>query len=346
MQQTSKYQFNLVEGSDDFSPTPLNQNMEKVEEVLETLDAAVDEAQSTAKNELLTKLRRDGYDLYQVTGRAARNDLLTFPPRGMVINGLHTAAELARAGICVHLEQGGIQIGPVTGLSLAKINSAAYDWIVGNAPEIADSATASVKFRSAFRGTITKLNVWYHRTNVNNTGQLPLYVRLYDQDTGVQIYQSEKLTGEVMSYTDTTDTLNVSVPIEPNRHYRLELYTSGDVFTGTIGFGVMSSNGLTGEASAQVITSCAVTDSIALDTPADQAVAVVHYSGGSQAPTVTLGGQTMVAGTPKTATALDGTSCTELEFFLAETFTGTQTLTTSFQSASDMILHDTGAYFN
>ena len=37
MQQTSKYQFNLVEGSDDFSPTPLNQNMEKVEEALETI---------------------------------------------------------------------------------------------------------------------------------------------------------------------------------------------------------------------------------------------------------------------------------------------------------------------
>ena len=35
MQQTSKYQFNLVEGSDDFSPAPLNQNMEKVEEELE-----------------------------------------------------------------------------------------------------------------------------------------------------------------------------------------------------------------------------------------------------------------------------------------------------------------------
>ena len=34
MQQTSKYQFNLVEGSDDFSPAPLNQNMEKVEEEL------------------------------------------------------------------------------------------------------------------------------------------------------------------------------------------------------------------------------------------------------------------------------------------------------------------------
>ena len=48
MQQTSKYQFNLVEGSDDFSPTPLNQNMEKVEEALSVLNAAVETAQTTA----------------------------------------------------------------------------------------------------------------------------------------------------------------------------------------------------------------------------------------------------------------------------------------------------------
>ena len=37
MQQTSKYQFKLIEGTDDFSPTPLNDNMERVEEELEGL---------------------------------------------------------------------------------------------------------------------------------------------------------------------------------------------------------------------------------------------------------------------------------------------------------------------
>ena len=41
MQQTSKYQFNLVEGSDDFSPTPLNQNMEKVEEQFDVVAEAL-----------------------------------------------------------------------------------------------------------------------------------------------------------------------------------------------------------------------------------------------------------------------------------------------------------------
>ena len=38
MQQTSKYQFKLIEGTDDFSPTPLNDNMEKVEEQFEAVE--------------------------------------------------------------------------------------------------------------------------------------------------------------------------------------------------------------------------------------------------------------------------------------------------------------------
>ena len=40
MQQTSKYQFNLVESGDAFSPAPLNDNMEKVEAALENAEAA------------------------------------------------------------------------------------------------------------------------------------------------------------------------------------------------------------------------------------------------------------------------------------------------------------------
>ena len=41
MQQTTKYQFNLVDATDDFSPAPLNQNMEKVEEELDSLTSAL-----------------------------------------------------------------------------------------------------------------------------------------------------------------------------------------------------------------------------------------------------------------------------------------------------------------
>ena len=46
MQQTTKYQFKLIEGSDDFSPQPLNDNVEKMEEVLTELDTAIVVVQS------------------------------------------------------------------------------------------------------------------------------------------------------------------------------------------------------------------------------------------------------------------------------------------------------------
>ena len=41
MQQTSKYQFNLVEGSDDFSPAPLNQNAQKTEAALVAMEESL-----------------------------------------------------------------------------------------------------------------------------------------------------------------------------------------------------------------------------------------------------------------------------------------------------------------
>ena len=140
------------------------------QEAINDLSQSAAQSQAAAKTELFNKLRQSGYDLYQMAGRAACKNLFSFAAKSMVINTLHTAEELARAEICLHLTGGGIQIGPATELTLAKINAAIYEWTNGEAASISASATAAVKFRSTFRGTITKLNVWYHRTNVNNTG--------------------------------------------------------------------------------------------------------------------------------------------------------------------------------
>ena len=41
MQQTNQYKFNLIESGDQFSPAPLNENMEKVEEVLGELQQKI-----------------------------------------------------------------------------------------------------------------------------------------------------------------------------------------------------------------------------------------------------------------------------------------------------------------
>ena len=45
MQQTTKYQFKLIEGSDDFSPQPLNDNVEKVEELFQDMAETVEAVQ-------------------------------------------------------------------------------------------------------------------------------------------------------------------------------------------------------------------------------------------------------------------------------------------------------------
>ena len=47
MQQTNKYKLNLIEKDDTFSPDPLNDNMEKVEEALEREAAARQAADAT-----------------------------------------------------------------------------------------------------------------------------------------------------------------------------------------------------------------------------------------------------------------------------------------------------------
>ena len=41
MQQTDKYQFKLIEGTDAFSPQPLNENMEQVEQALSELESSL-----------------------------------------------------------------------------------------------------------------------------------------------------------------------------------------------------------------------------------------------------------------------------------------------------------------
>lgn len=44
MQHTNQYQFNLIENTDTFSPDPLNENAEKMEEELAELSKSIEEA--------------------------------------------------------------------------------------------------------------------------------------------------------------------------------------------------------------------------------------------------------------------------------------------------------------
>ena len=84
MQQTSKYQFNLVENTDDFSPTPLNQNMEKVEEELEGIEESLTEGLAEVMANLGSggQNARVAYGSYTGTGDAKT---LTFPFKPLLV---------------------------------------------------------------------------------------------------------------------------------------------------------------------------------------------------------------------------------------------------------------------
>ena len=83
MQQTTKYQFKLIEGSDDFSPQPLNDNVEKVEQALTEFEAALETVQDAT--EVLP------YVTGSYTGDGSTNDrviTLGFMPKFVIITGM------------------------------------------------------------------------------------------------------------------------------------------------------------------------------------------------------------------------------------------------------------------
>ena len=82
MQQTTKYQFNLVDTTDDFSPEPLSQNMEKVEEALEGIEESLTEGLAEVMANLGSggQNARVAYGSYTGTGTygASSPNTLTF----------------------------------------------------------------------------------------------------------------------------------------------------------------------------------------------------------------------------------------------------------------------------
>ncbi len=96
MQQTTKYQFNLVDATDDFSPTPLNQNAQKTEDLIEGVEedlAALETQISGQLDELEEALGSGGHTCriawgsYTGTGSAGSGspNTLTFGFKPMVI---------------------------------------------------------------------------------------------------------------------------------------------------------------------------------------------------------------------------------------------------------------------
>ena len=87
MQQTSKYQFNLVDATDDFSPEPLNQNAQKTETALTEMEETL--AQVAAANRVVK--------LAQLSGGAAAQ-ILTIDFSDIAL-GDYQSVELCLSGI-------------------------------------------------------------------------------------------------------------------------------------------------------------------------------------------------------------------------------------------------------
>jgi len=94
MQQTAKYQFNLIEREDVFSPDPLNENMEKVEGALEAVQAEAKagddtEAQARADADAALDARVKVFEAHKViTGTATSEhttEYLGFTPKLLIV---------------------------------------------------------------------------------------------------------------------------------------------------------------------------------------------------------------------------------------------------------------------
>ena len=100
MQQTNKYKLNLIEKDDTFSPDPLNDNMEKVEEALEREAAArqaadAAEAQARADADAALDRRIQTIEAHKIVFGSAGNGSTTanlgFTPLLLYVTGMNGA---------------------------------------------------------------------------------------------------------------------------------------------------------------------------------------------------------------------------------------------------------------
>ena len=86
MQQTEKYQFNLIETSDTFSPDPLNENMEKLEAALDAVTAHADAGDAALDARLrVFEAKHFVIEGYTGDGTANREFMLGFDPQMAII---------------------------------------------------------------------------------------------------------------------------------------------------------------------------------------------------------------------------------------------------------------------
>lgn len=97
MKQTQQHQFNLIETTDTFSPEPLNQNMETLEQALSELAGRNDagDAQAAALAKRVTALEGHYFRTGTFTGNGGEQTVyLGFTPRCVIIGDYQSTCVL------------------------------------------------------------------------------------------------------------------------------------------------------------------------------------------------------------------------------------------------------------
>lgn len=97
MKHTENYKLNLIETTDTFSPEPLNQNMETLEQALGELAGRNDagDAQTTALAKRITSLEGHYFKTGTFTGNGGDQTVyLGFAPKWVIISVAHSTCAL------------------------------------------------------------------------------------------------------------------------------------------------------------------------------------------------------------------------------------------------------------
>lgn len=113
MQQTEKYQFNLIEGSDTFLPEALNENMEKAEAALEGKDAAL---AAHAADTAARFAQQPKVGFVPFTGTGGGKVILTFPFQPRMVLLAAAKSESLACFTAVYGQTGGYRTGSYSGI--------------------------------------------------------------------------------------------------------------------------------------------------------------------------------------------------------------------------------------
>lgn len=119
MNHTETYNFNLIESSDTFSPAPLNENMELVEEQLDAVRAEGVQGDAALDQRLkVLEARRFAYDTYTGTG-GVRTFSLGFAPDLVFIHGASESVGVSALATRDHSYSGAVLTLTSSGFSVS-----------------------------------------------------------------------------------------------------------------------------------------------------------------------------------------------------------------------------------